>query len=97
MDVDIIGEYQADNALSCHTDKPGCCRIIRIGEWYFPNGSIVQTLGMNTFLTDYFYRNRGESTVLLNRRHDPLERGHFYCQLPDATGAVQTLSVNICE
>ena len=100
VDVDDIGEDE--NALICHTNKTGCCHYYddRAGEWYFPNGSSVQTRDGNRYsgLTEYFYRNRGESIVRLNRYgNSPLERGHFYCELPDANDVNKTLHVNICE
>ena len=101
MDVDDIGEDES--ALMCLTNKTNCCRNSpdRAGEWYFPNGSIVQQFVQNYYhsgLSEFFYRNRGESVVRLNRYgNNPLERGHFFCELPDANDVNKTLHVNICE
>ena len=101
VDVDDIGEQES--ALICHTNKTDCCRSdpIRAGEWYFPNGSRVQDGHWNqqfSGVNEYFYRNRGEKIVRLNRYgNSPLERGHFYCELPDANEIDKTLHVNISE
>ena len=98
VDVDDIGEYES--ALICSTNKTNCCHgSNRVGEWYFPNGSSVQSWTVNHYsgLSDYFYRDRGEKVVRLHRVQNPPERGHFYCQLPDSNDINQTLHVNICE
>ena len=93
VNADDIGEN--DDALHCQTDKKSCCRygVNRFGEWYFPNGTRV---GMREGTRDnYFYRNRGDKIVRLNRRHNPPERGQFHCEVPDADGVNQTVFVNI--
>ena len=95
MDVDDIGE--GDNALLCYTNKTDCCGLPnRAGEWYFPGNEdmIVGTLGMPP-RNNLFYRNRGQSVVLLHRRGSPPERGRFRCEVPDANNITQTLFVNI--
>ena len=96
--VSSIG--QDHNALLCHTDNHSCCQTpLRGGEWYFPNGSAVEILGWNQYYRgdNYFYRNRGEGVVRLNRIGNPSESGHFYCQIYDAREVIQTLQVNIGE
>ena len=98
-----------DQALLCVTDLADCCRPPRIrrGEWYYPNGSVVQydTDGQNKA----FRRNRGANEVIadrkfygsvrLFRRYTPPERGRFHCELPSAANPSvnQTLYVYICE
>ena len=95
--VSNIGE--GDNALLCHTDNHSCCqqRRNRAGEWYFPNGRVVGILGNQNYHGDYFYRNRGEGQVRLNRVGNPSESGYFCCRIPDARSVNQTLHVNIGE
>ena len=96
VDVDDIGED--DDALLCHTDKPDCCNPflvygIRAGEWYYPNGSRV---GIQGGYQDEFYRNRRAQVVRLNRRQGTFTaRGLFRCEVPDASGIIQTVFVNI--
>ena len=48
---------------------------------------------------NFFYRDRGEGIVRLNRYGDPPEgsRGLFRCEIPDANGVIVTIFVNIGE
>ena len=99
-----------DQALLCITDLEDCCRSperTEHGDWYYPNGSVVQldTDGFNRA----FRRNRGPHEVIagrqfygsvrLFRRYTPPERGRFRCELPSAANPSvnQTLYVYICE
>ena len=98
VDADDIGEY--DNALMCHTNRPDCCSVNRAGEWYFPNRSYVPVVGHydhNLGYSDYFYRNRDDGVVRLNRHENPLAFGRFQCLVPDANGVTRTLIVQICK
>ena len=96
-----------DQALLCITDLVDCCRYPPRGDWYYPNGSVVEfdTDGANTA----FRRNRGPNEILegrqfygsvrLFRRWRPSERGRFCCELPSAASSTvnQKLYVYICE
>ena len=85
-----------NGALQCITDKTPCCsQSPRLGEWYLPNGALVQ----GTTSTTAFYRNREDSgEVSLNRPSDVMSpTGQFCCEVPDATDTNQTLCVNIGE
>ena len=97
VDVDDIG--QGDNALFCNTDKNDCCDRAhgRAGEWYFPNRTQVQTEGVARAISSssYFFRNRGQRVIRLNRVNNPLERGRFQCEVPNAEEEMQTLHINI--
>ena len=94
---------EGDGGLLCITDRSNCCRNIdgrAQGEWYFPAGGQVPTEGTqkNAFQDEhFFFRNRNEGIVRLNRRGDPPERGRFRCEVPNASGATVTLYVNIGE
>ena len=93
--ADDIGK--GDSALLCHTDQPGCC-FNQKGHWYFPNGTRVESITNNEkagHYTNVFFRNRGTGIVRLNRHGSPLERGRFYCVVPDAMNMDQKLYVNI--
>ena len=115
---EIGGEYPTNanpelhfRALLCVTDLVDCCRSPRTrhaGDWYYPNGSIIQNpppnYGHRAFMT-----NRGPNevrdgrqfygSVRLWRRYTPPERGRFHCKLPNAADPTvnQTLYVNIGE
>ena len=88
-----IGEREA--ALQCTTNRAGCCRGSgRAGEFYFPDGTQVPTLGINPNIRTY-YRSRGEGFILLHRRSTGLETGRFRCAIPDASGTLLNLFINI--
>ena len=99
-----------NQALLCITDLEDCCRSPKHterGDWYYPNGTVVQldTDGRNRA----FRRNRGSNEVIagqqfygsvrLFRRYTPPERGRFRCELPSAASPTvnQKLYVYICE
>lgn len=90
-----VGE--GESAVLCHTNNIHCCTgPFRAGEWYLPDGTRVGILG-NRQNPDFFYRNRGEGVVRLNQVGNPTTRGHFYCEVPDTNGVIQTLHLYICE
>jgi hypothetical protein len=71
-----------ENILKCHTDKMGCCKPASggIGEWQFPNGSVVRRNGDG----DEFYRDRGFGVVNLNwRQNARIPTGVFCCEIPN--------------
>ena len=99
VNIRNIGQ-SSDNpngALQCITDRSSCCATPpnRRGEWYLPNGALVQ----GTASTTAFYRTRGDTgEVSLNRPSDVMSpTGQFCCEVPDATDTDQTLCMNIGE
>ena len=96
INIRNIGQ-SSDNpngALQCITDNRRCCiGNPRLGEWYQPNGALVQ----GTTSTTAFYRTRGDNgDVSLKRPSDVKSpTGQFCCEVPDATNTNQTLCVNI--
>ena len=81
-------------ALQCITDNLQCCTgSVQRGEWYQPNGALVQ----GTTSTTAFYRTRGANgEVFLNRPRDvESPTGRFCCEVPDITNTNQILCVNI--
>ena len=87
-----IGEEAA--ALQCTTDRAVCCKTERAGEFYFPDGTQVPTLGTNASIRTY-YRNRDSGFIRLNRRNNGMETGQFRCEIPDASGTTLNLFINI--
>ena len=87
-----IGEGAA--ALRCTTDRADCCSIIRAGEFYFPNGTMVPVLGADPSIRTY-YRSRGYGFIRLNRRDNAMETGQFHCEIPDASGTLVNLFISI--
>ena len=91
-----IGQTSDDpnGALQCITDRMMCCsQNPRRGEWYLPNGSLVQ----GTASSVSFYRNRGGNGEVFLNRPSGVESptGLFCCEVPDDTNTNQTLCVNI--
>ena len=69
----------------------------RAGEWLFPNGTDVPTLGTDPA---QFYRNRGSSgEVSLYRVSDDVitPTGRFCCRIPNAIGVNRTVCANVGE
>ena len=85
LSIDNIGESHNNMALVCKTTKRPCCftKENRYGEWLYPNGNEVPTIGGN----QSFYRSRSDSgEVLLNQRTDittPRMSGLYCCVIPD--------------
>ena len=82
----------ANNALQCITDEKPCCfsQNPQHGEWYLPNGMLVQGTTSDTA----FFRSRGDNgEVYLNRPNNGSlpQTGRFCCEVPDATGSNQAL------
>ena len=94
--------------LICHTNKMNCCRDDQLGDWYYPNGTTVDSYTVNAELKhipEFFSRSRSQSTVSLATGGTyglrtflgPPERGRFYCKVPDANDINKTVYGNICE
>lgn len=87
----IITELGSEDheTLVCVTDSLQCCSSstdgieISIGEWYFPNGSAIDTIHSGNDM--YVSRYSGE--VHLHRRRDvQTPTGMFHCTIPDISG-----------
>ena len=86
-----IGE--GDAALQCNTDRAGCCSAVRAGAFYFPDGTQVPRSGND--LTRTYYRNRFSGGIRLNRRPNGTITGEFQCKIPDASGTMVDLFINV--
>ena len=106
--VNSYDMIQNDLSLICHTNKMNCCRVVPQGDWYYPNGTTVDTYTANSAqkrIPEFFSRYRSLRRVDLNTRGTdglrtflgPPERGRFYCKVPDANNVNRTVYVNICE
>ena len=94
MTLEDIGEGH-DDALLCLTNLPACCGSNNmgnvLGNWYFPNGTTVPSLGKN----QDFYRTRGQMVVRMNRRRGGVE-GIYRCEIPnDTTNVTQTIYIGV--
>lgn len=107
VDVNDIGEGGTGGAsdaegVLCLTNKQNCCGASQVGgdplgQWFFPNGSVVDSRSSNiaSSRADYFFRNRFQSVVRLLQVGQPDERGLFRCEVPNAFNVNQTLYVNM--
>ena len=94
--LEDIGE--GDDALLCVTDLTTCCRppftnsigLNAIGNWFFPNGSRVQSSGNQSD----FHRTRGQSVVRLQRRRGGVD-GIYHCMVLDAMNVTQTVYIGL--
>ena len=97
-----------DAALLCVTDLVECCESPQPrGDWYYPDGRVVEFDGNPN--NTVFRANRGQNevrngqqfygSVRLWRRYGPMERGRFHCEISSAANpnVNQTLYANICE
>ena len=103
-----IGENVA-SSLNCHTDLTACCRNSDTGgqgprgEWYYPDGSVVQNNAASMAAGEGFYRIRNDPQVVrLNRRHYGVPSpalsptGSYCCVIPTTKGEM-TFCANIGE
>ena len=92
--LEDIGE--GDDALLCITTLTACCRLpytdmgAALGNWFFPNGTRVPSLGNQWDI----YRTRGQSVVRLHRRRGG-EEGIYRCEIPDAMNVNQTIYIGV--
>ena len=91
--ISLIGEGDAA-ALYCITDKVQCCASQHLGEFYYPDGSLVNIRASG----DSFYSNRGVGYIRLNRRNGAISpRERYKCVIPDSNGVEKIACINIVE
>ena len=92
--VNILAIGEGSSALLCKTNKQDCCGTVpdRFGEFYYPDGTRV-----SIFLSgDGFYRNRGNQMIRLNRKDGVSSpTGRYSCEIPDASGVIHKIFINI--
>ena len=101
----LASDIGFDNtSLHCNTDRSDCCTYgdnpsgVAQGHWYRPDGTQVGSYTQEyTWPRIFFYRNRATGIVHLNRAGNPPHRGRFRCEVPNASGTLVNLYVNIGE
>ena len=78
-------------SLTCHTDLENCCRSEGLGEWFYPDGRVVQNNSDSTTARESFYRVRNAPQVIrLARRvssHSQFSpTGSYCCVIPTTAG-----------
>ena len=96
VDLTLVGTDGSDpgNIVRCITDLGSCCgsnQGAHRGDWYFPNGSILE----NSSLGGDISRTRGDMRVNLRRRNNAMSPSGIYrCDIPtDAVHDDSDLSV----
>ncbi len=94
-------------SLFCHTDLTACCRSVAdnggnggLGQWTYPDGSVILNNGDSTTAGQQFYINRnGPQLIRLARRDNvnPLTPTGSYCCTIPTTGGNMTLCANLGE
>ena len=92
VNITNIGTDSA--ALRCTTTNLACCLSTDGSHWYFPDGSQVQRTGTTNYRTRTV-NNGIVGTVSLNRIRGATTTGVFHCDIPDASGDLQSLYVGI--
>ena len=99
MNLEDIG--LDDDALLCTTANTACCSRTEspggaiLGQWFYPNGSRVADRVVNIEGDMWeFYRTRGPSIVLLNRRRGGVT-GIYGCLIPDTLNTDQPLYIGL--
>ena len=82
------------------TDQPACCRPpytgaigSAIGNWYFPNGTIVPSEAVNDTSGD-LYRTSGQMVVRMHRRRGGVT-GIYHCERPNAVNITQAIYIGV--
>ena len=104
--IDLL---DSEKKILCETDLEDCCNNKStmtgpVGNWYFPNGSIVLHKSDIGDAAPFFARNRGKSILRLfivnnTDMSSPPQRGRFHCEVPNSmhSNISQTYFVNICK
>ena len=106
--ITTIGEDSGLPSLTCHTDLTACCRSVAdsngngaLGQWTYPNRSVILGNGASATAGEQFYIIRGAPQVIrLNRREttNPLTpTGSYCCTVPTTGGGEMTLCANLGE
>ena len=96
--LDSIGE--SNESLLCLTDFPACCRANytddkgHLGDWFFPNETMVPNMVLSMGDEWEFYRTRGRMMVFLHRRRGGVN-GIYHCMVPDQSGDQLRLYVGV--
>ncbi|XP_064386860.1 sushi, von Willebrand factor type A, EGF and pentraxin domain-containing protein 1-like [Halichondria panicea] len=92
-------------SLTCHTDLPACCRSFAenngqgsLGQWRYPDGSVILNNGLSTAVGNQFYITRNAPQLIrLNRRetNNPLTPTGSYCCVVPTTHGEMTFCANL--
>ncbi len=94
-------------SLTCHTDLTACCRSSAenndkggLGQWTYPDGSVILGRGASMATGQQFYINRNAAQLIrLNHRqgNNPLTLTGSYCCTVPTIGGAMTFCANLGE
>ena len=88
-----IGDTSTGSAILCTTNRSPCCSTNSVGEWYYPNGSMVPNNGAQQ---DFFRSRSNNQTIYLNRRNNARSPGgSFCCELPESSDMIHRHCVSV--
>ena len=91
VNITDIGTGSA--ALICTTTyRPCCLSANQETQWYLPNGTQLSNANTQPY---YRTRSRSPGVVYLNRNPGATTTGVFHCDIPDASGDLQSIYVGI--
>ena len=80
-------------ALLCTTTyRPCCSSANQETQWYLPNGTQLSSANTQPY---YRTRSRSPGVVCLHRNPGATTTGIFHCDIPDASGDLQSIYVGI--
>ncbi len=105
--TDIGEDTEGGNPrLTCHTDLTTCCRSRDnndngpLGQWRYPDGSVVLNNDGSTAAGQQWYINRNDAQLIRLARRDNSNAltptGSYCCTVP-TTGGEMTLCANLGE
>ncbi len=92
-------------SLICHTDLTACCRSRAdnngnggLGQWTYPNGSVIlNNRGSNSAGDGFYILRNGTQVIILARREyiNPLNPTGSYCCVVPTTSGEMTFCANL--
>ena len=90
--MENIGEEDR-NSLICTTAYDRCCLTAKLGSFYYPNSSRVPAQSLPR---QSLYWTRSSGSISLKRKAgNPSPLGNYRCEIPDSTGALQSIFITI--
>ncbi len=106
IQITTIGEDDGLPSLTCHTDLITCCRNMAdnngnggLGQWTYPDGSVILQNGASATAGQQFYINRNAPQLIRLARRENTNSpptGSYCCTVP-TSGGDMTLCANLGE
>jgi hypothetical protein len=87
--------FESNQSLVCATTRRPCCKSLEIGEWYYPNMTMVPNIDSQAGSSFYVSRE-DDGTIILHLRNITTSLSNvsqFCCELPNINNLNQKLCV----